>query len=175
MYSEARHCRSQRDHLVLRICGLLVRAFTASTASIFSLLPHWLALAPYVAAYLADQKWTQTDIGLALTAGGVAGLLSQLPGGELLDKVRSKRAVIAIGACVVILTSLILAVWPRRPSVFIALVLQGATGGFLGPAIAAISLGLVGHAALAEQLGRNQRFASTGALAGAALMASSDT
>jgi MFS family permease len=125
---------------------------------------------PYVAAYLADQKWTQTDIGLALTAGGVAGLLSQLPGGELLDKVRSKRAVIAIGACVVILTSLILALWPRRPSVFIALVLQGATGGFLGPAIAAISLGLVGHAALAERLGRNQRFASTGALAGAALM-----
>ena len=102
--------------------------------------------------------------------GGVAGLLSQLPGGELLDKVRSKRTVIAIGACVVILSALILAFWPRLPSVFIALVLQGATGGFLGPAIAAISLGLVGHAALAERLGRNQRFASTGALAGAALI-----
>ena len=125
---------------------------------------------PYVAAYLADQKWTQTDIGLVLTAGGVAGLLSQLPGGELLDKVRSKRAVIAVGASIVILSALILAFWPRLPSVFIGLVLQGATGGFLGPAIAAISLGLVGYSALAERLGRNQRFASTGALAGAALM-----
>ena len=90
--------------------------------------------------------------------------------GEVLDKVRSKRAVIAVGASIVILSALILAFWPRLPSVFIALVLQGATGGFLGPAIAAISLGLVGHAALAERLGRNQRFASTGALAGAALM-----
>jgi len=49
-------------------------------------------------------------------------------------------------------------------------VLQGATGGFLGPAIVAISLGLVGHSALAERLGRNQRFASAGALVGAALM-----
>jgi predicted MFS family arabinose efflux permease len=49
-------------------------------------------------------------------------------------------------------------------------VLQGVTGGFLGPAIAAISLGPVGHSALAERLGRNQRFASTGALVGAALM-----
>ena len=48
--------------------------------------------------------------------------------------------------------------------------LQGVTGGFPGPAIAAISLGLVGHSALAEQVGRNQRFASTGALVGAALM-----
>jgi MFS family permease len=125
---------------------------------------------PYVAAYLADQKWTQADIGFVLTAGSVAGLLSQLPGGELLDKVRSKRAVIAICACIVILSALILAFWPRLPSVFTGLVLQGATGGFLGPAIVAISLGLVGHAALAERLGRNQRFASAGALVGAALM-----
>ena len=61
---------------------------------------------PYVAAYLADQKWTQTDIGLVLTVGTVAGLLSQLPGGELLDKVRSKRAVIAVAAGFVILSAL---------------------------------------------------------------------
>jgi hypothetical protein len=51
-----------------------------------------------------------------------------------------------------------------------ALSLQAITGGFLGPAIAAISLGLVGHAALGERLGRNQRFASTGGLVAAGLM-----
>ena len=125
---------------------------------------------PYVAAYLANEKWPQAEIGLVLSAGSVAALLSQLPGGELLDKVRSKRAVIAIGTGIVIVSALILAFRPRLPLVFIGLVLQGVTGGFLGPAIAAISLGLVGHSALAERLGRNQRFASTGALAGAALM-----
>src|SRR5262249_25529079 len=53
---------------------------------------------------------------------------------------------------------------------FAASVLQGLTGGILGPAVAAISLGLVGHAALAERLGRNQRFASAGALTVAGLM-----
>ncbi len=47
---------------------------------------------------------------------------------------------------------------------------QGITGGFLGLAIAAISLGLVGHVALAERLGRNQRFASTGGVVAAGLM-----
>ena len=125
---------------------------------------------PYVAAYLANEKWPQAEIGLVLSAGSVAALLSQLPGGEVLDKVRSKRAVIAIGTGIVIVSALILAFWPRLPLVFIGLVLQGVTGGFLGPAIASISLGLVGHAALAERLGRNQRFASIGALAGAALM-----
>src|SRR5580704_13998818 len=122
---------------------------------------------PYVAAYLANENWPQAEIGLVLSAGSVAALLSQLPGGELLDKVRSKRAVIAIGTGIVIVS---LAFWPRLPFVFIGLVLLGVTGGFLGPAIAAISLGLVGHSALAERLGRNQRFASTGALVGAALM-----
>ena len=60
--------------------------------------------------------------------------------------------------------------WPKVPVVFTALVLQGLTGGFVGPAIAAISLGLVGHAALAERLGRNQRFASAGGGMATALM-----
>src|SRR5215471_20572521 len=59
---------------------------------------------------------------------------------------------------------------PDFSLVFIGLTLQGITGGILGPAIAAISLGLVGHAALPERLGRNQRFASTGSLVAAALM-----
>jgi hypothetical protein len=49
-------------------------------------------------------------------------------------------------------------------------VLQATTGGFLGLAVAAISLGLVGHAALGERLGRNQRFASTGDVLAAGLM-----
>jgi predicted MFS family arabinose efflux permease len=40
---------------------------------------------PYVAVFLAEQKWTQQDIGFVLTTAGFAGLLSQLPGGELLD------------------------------------------------------------------------------------------
>jgi predicted MFS family arabinose efflux permease len=51
-----------------------------------------------------------------------------------------------------------------------ALVLQAITGGFLGLAVVAISLGLVGHAALGERLGRNQRFASTGGVLATGLM-----
>jgi MFS family permease len=117
---------------------------------------------PYVAAYLAEQKWTQQSIGFVLTAGGFAGLLSQLPGGALLDAIRSKRIAVALGAGMVAAGALIIEVWPSFPLVLAALVLQGITGGFLGLAITAISLGLVGNAALAERLGRNQRFASAG-------------
>ena len=125
---------------------------------------------PFVAVLLADEKWTQQNIGYVLSVSGIAGLLSQLPGGELLDSSRSKRFLLALGAVVVAVNALVMALWPILPVVFAALVLQGLTGGVLGPAVAAISLGLVGHAALAERLGRNQRFASTGVLIATGLM-----
>src|ERR1700731_1048225 len=125
---------------------------------------------PYVAAFLADQNWTQQRIGFVLTAGGFAGLLSQLPGGALLDAIRSKGLAVALGAGMVAAGALIIASWPSFPLVLTALVLQAITGGFLGLAVAAISLGLVGPAALGERLGRNQRFASTGGVLAAGLM-----
>src|SRR5229473_7736 len=125
---------------------------------------------PYVAVFLAEQNWTQQNIGFVLTAAGFAGLLTQLPGGALLDAIRSKRIVVALGATMVAAGALIIAFWPSFPLVLAGLVLQGITGGFLGLAIAAISLGLVGHAALGERLGRNQRFASTGGVLAAGLM-----
>jgi MFS family permease len=125
---------------------------------------------PYVAVFLAQQKWTQQNIGFVLTAAGFAGLLTQLPAGELLDATRSKRAAVALGATMVAIAALIIWSWPSFPLVLTALVLQATTGGFLGLAVAAISLGLVGHAALGERLGRNQRFASTGGVLAASLM-----
>jgi MFS family permease len=125
---------------------------------------------PYVAVFLAEQDWTQQNIGFVLTAAGFAGLLAQLPGGQLLDAIRSKRIVVALCATMVAAAALVIAFWPSFPLVLAALVLQAITGGFLGLAIAAISLGLVGHAALGERLGRNQRFASTGGVIAAGLM-----
>jgi MFS family permease len=125
---------------------------------------------PFVAVLLADENWSQQNIGYALSIGGLASLLMQLPGGELLDASRSKRFLVSLGAIVVSVSALVIALWPILPVVFTALLLQGLTGGVLGPAIAAISLGLVGHAAFAERLGRNQRFASAGALIVTGLM-----
>jgi len=125
---------------------------------------------PFVAVFLAEQDWTQQNIGFVLTAAGFAGLLTQLPAGQLLDTIRSKQIVVALGATMVAAAALIIACWPNFPLVLTALVLQAITGGFLGLAIAAISLGLVGHATLGERLGRNQRFASTGGVVAAGVM-----
>jgi hypothetical protein len=129
-----------------------------------------MGFGPFAAVYLADRGWTPADIGFVLTASGLAGLLTQVPAGELLDMMQAKRMLVGLGTVVVTLGAMILALRPDFPSVFSAAVLQGATAGILGPGVAAISLGLVGHAALAERLGRNQRFASIGGLASAGIM-----
>jgi MFS family permease len=125
---------------------------------------------PFVAVFLGDQGWSQEQIGFVLSAAGIAGLLAQLPGGELLDVVRSKRLLVGLGTIMIGLGALIIALWPAFTPVSVALVLQGITGGFLGPAIASISLGLVGHDLLGERLGRNQRFKSIGSLAAAGIL-----
>ena len=122
------------------------------------------AFGPLAAAYLAVQEWTAKDIGLVLSIGGIASLVSQMPGGELLDVVRAKRLLVGTGVVIVALSTLILGLWPSFPLVALAEVLQGITGGVLGPGVVAITLGLVGRAALAERLGQNQRFAAAGGI-----------
>ena len=52
---------------------------------------------PFLAIYLAGFKWNEERVGLALTAGGIAGILTQTPAGALVDRLRSKRALIAAG------------------------------------------------------------------------------
>ncbi len=75
---------------------------------------------------------------------------------------------LAVGA--ICLSALALAIWPNFAVVMGARVLHAAASCVLGPVIAAISLGLVGHAALGARLGRNARFASLGSGVTAAAM-----
>jgi len=123
------------------------------------------AFGPIAAAYLAIHGGTAKDIGFALTIGGTASLLSQVPGGALVDAVRAKRLLVATGVVTIASSVLIFRLWPSFQLVALAEVLQGITGGVLGPGVVAITLGLVGHARLSERLGLNQRFAAAGGVA----------
>jgi MFS family permease len=125
---------------------------------------------PFVSVYLTAQKWTQVDIGLILSAGSLVALMGQIPGGALVDLARSERLVAGIAIAAISVSALAYAAWPIFPAVLSAAVLHSGASCVLGPAIAAISLGLVGHAAIGERLGRNARFASIGnGLAAAAM------
>jgi MFS family permease len=117
---------------------------------------------PFVAVYLTAHAWTQVDIGLILTVGGLSALAGQIPGGALVDAVRSERRLAAAAVVGIALSALMFAVWPSFPAILAAEVVHSAASCVIGPALAAISLGLVGHAAIGERLGRNARFASIG-------------
>lgn len=117
---------------------------------------------PFVAVYLTAHKWTQVEIGFVLTLGTVTAIISQLPSGALVDAARDKRRVAMGGLLGIIVAALLLAIWPQQLPVALAQILHGVASCLLTPAIAAISLELVGHAALGERLGRNARFASIG-------------
>jgi MFS family permease len=126
---------------------------------------------PFVSVFLTTQKWTQIDIGLVLSAAGFVSLIAQMPGGALVDAARSERLVAGVAIGAICCSALAYAALPIFPMVLSAAIVHSLASCVLGPAIAAISLGLVGHAVIGERLGRNARFASIGNGLAAAVMA----
>ncbi len=145
-------------------------SLAALDAIAFFLAASLSGFGAYVASFLADQNWTAQNIGFVLTAAWLAGLLSQTPAGELLDTIHSKRFAVILAAAMIAAVALVMALWPSFFPVLTALVIEAITGGFLGLALASVSLGLVGHDALGERLGRNQRFAAAGGVFAAGFM-----
>src|SRR6266849_1304872 len=137
---------------------------------IFFLADVQTGFGPFIAVYLTTQKWTQVEIGLVLSIGGLVGLIGQMPGGAIVDAARSERLVAALAVATIGVSALGYAAWPIFPVVMVAATLHAAASCVLGPAIAAISLGLVGPLAIGERLGRNARFASLGNGMAAAVM-----
>ena len=136
----------------------------------FFLADVQMGFGSFLAFYLADAGWSKQDVGVALTVSGLVGVAALIPGGALADATHWKRALAAVGIVMIGTAALLLALWPTRPVVFAAEGLHGLTAGIIGPAIAAISLGLVGRRGMPLRVGRNYRFAAAGNAATAALM-----
>jgi MFS family permease len=117
---------------------------------------------PFLAIYLASYAWDEERIGLALSVGGIAGIIAQTPAGALVDQVHKKRTIIAVGVSGLSLGALLIAFLPTFWSVMSAQILIGATSSIFIPAICAISLGIVGHQMFDARQGRNQSFNSAG-------------
>jgi hypothetical protein len=129
---------------------------------IFFLADVQTGFGPFVAVYLTTQKWTQVEIGIVLSIGGLVALIGQMPGGAIVDAARSERLVAGLAVATIGVSALGYAVWPIFPVVAAAALLHAAASCVLSPAIAAVSLGLVGPLAIGERLGRNARYASLG-------------
>lgn len=136
------------------------------------------AFGPFIAVYLTGEHWTQGEIGLALTAGSITAMVSQVPAGAVVDTLANKHAAAFAAIVTIIASCLVLVLFPERLPVLGAEILHGFASCMLNPAIAAITLGMVA-ATLAEgaapgelgrRLGRNASFASLGNAIAAGLM-----
>jgi MFS family permease len=129
-------------------------------------------LGPYLAVYLLIvQHWDEASIGIVMSIAGIAGIAAQTPAGALVDATRHKRAVVVAAAVLVTAGSLML---PLLPSFWLVASVQAAThaaGAVFAPAIAAVTLGIVGPKAFARRVGRNEAFNHAGNAAAATLAA----
>jgi MFS family permease len=157
--------------------AIIERAPTPSRTSlraldwfVFSIANVQTGFGPFIAIYLTAEKWTQVDIGLVLTVGSLVGLIGQIPGGAIVDAARSERRVAMMAVAVIAASALIMGLSSLMAAVYAVQIMHAAASCILGPAIAAISLGLVGHYAIAARLGRNASFASIGNALSAAAM-----
>jgi predicted MFS family arabinose efflux permease len=126
-------------------------------------------LGPFLGVFLQAKQWTPAEIGLVMTAGGVAGMAVTTPLGALVDRTRSKRALVGTAAIAITMASLAIFLRPDFPTVTAAQVIGGMAGAAVGPAIAAITLGLVRQQGFPHQLGRNEASNHSGNVVAAAL------
>jgi MFS family permease len=128
-------------------------------------------LGPFLAAYLASSGWNPGRVGYALTFGGLVGVAMQTPAGAVIDAVRRKRTLLAMNLGILVAGAFLLMGRLSQMRVYSAQFLIGSSGPFLGPTVAAITLGMVGVAAFDKQFGKNQAFNSAGNVFTALLVA----
>jgi MFS family permease len=118
---------------------------------------------PFLAIYLAASlHWNPRDIGLVLSAAGIAGLIAQTPIGAFVDGLRYKRAALALGTALLGIGALAIVFFHSFAEVLAAQITMGVVGTFFPPAMAGMTLGIVGWRGLDLRIGRNETFNHAG-------------
>lgn len=130
-------------------------------------------LGPFLGVFLQQKGWSPAAIGLAMSIGGYAGMLTTAPLGALVDATDAKRTIMVASALVICGASMAILFVPSFAATSASQIATGIAGAAIVPAMAGITLGLVKQAGYAHQLGRNEAFNHAGnvfaALAGGGL------
>jgi MFS family permease len=127
-------------------------------------------LGPYLSIYLlVTHHWDQASIGFVMAVGGIAAIVAQTPLGALVDRTSAKRALVVTGAALVTVGTLAMPLFPGFYTISFLQVVTGMAGSVFAPALAAITLGLVGPRLFARRIGRNESFNHAGNASAAAI------
>ncbi|MFS0736561.1 MFS transporter [Sphingomonas sp. 1P06PA] len=130
-------------------------------------------LGPYLAIYLLAVRgpshgWTELTIGYVMTIAGIVGLAAQTPAGSLIDRSSAKRLILAVATMAITISCLALPFVSGFAIVTITQSIAAIAGAVIAPALAGLTLGLVGRRAFARRIGRNEAFNHAGNAASAA-------
>ena len=127
-------------------------------------------LGPYLAIYLlTEQKWDEASIGIVMSVAAIAGIIAQTPAGALIDRSTAKRALMVAAAMLVTLSCAALPFITSFELVAVTQAVAAAAAAIFAPAIAAVTLGIVGPNAFSRRIGRNEAFNHAGNAVAAAI------
>ena len=125
---------------------------------------------PFLVTYLlAVHLWNPAEIGVVMSVMGIANLLADTPCGALVDSVKKKRLLIVAAALLMGVSCTFITIFPTFYYISAAQIVNGVVSALFAPAVAAITLGIVGQQMLAIRIGRNEVFNHAGNVATALL------
>jgi predicted MFS family arabinose efflux permease len=164
-----------RDRRERSNAGAVDATIERSTKSLgwlyFFLADIQTGVGPFLAAYLAANGWNPRSTGIALTMGGLVTVVLSPAAGAVVDSSRRKRTLVATATAALAVGAVLISLGTRRWLIGPAQVLIGGAGAVLAPALAAITLGMVGRDRFDRQFGKNQAFNSAGNVFTALLLA----
>ncbi len=117
----------------------------------------------YMALFFSSSlHWSTNKIGILLAIMSIAIGIAQIPAGVLIDKSSHLKRITMIALSLLILGWLSILIYPVFYTAIVAQVLIGATCALFMPAVASITLGLVGFKNFDVRLGRNGVFSHAG-------------
>ncbi|MEM7123766.1 MAG: MFS transporter [Pseudomonadota bacterium] len=129
-------------------------------------------LGPYLGIYLLSVLgWHAGSIGIVLALGTIATVIVQTPAGALIDKVHWKRTLLALCGGTIGVATVAIPIIGTDAVVYASQILVGIGAAFIGPCIAAMTLGLVGPDNFTRQASANAMGNHTGNVVSATLAA----
>ena len=114
-------------------------------------------IGPFLSVYLlATRHWDAASIGVVMSVMGAATVLAQSPAGVLIDRTRRKRLLVVFASLIIGLCCIATTRLANGIALGAVQAVTGVAEAFFAPAIAAISLGLVGHRYLSFRIGRTR-------------------
>lgn len=132
------------------------RSLFALAALNFFLADARDGLGPFLDAFLATNGWSTLTLGWIATVGGLLGLAATPLCGALVDGSAWKRGLIAAAVILVTAAALVTLLVPDAAVVWGGQIGTAVVGAVVGPALAGLTLGLVGERLFSRQIARNE-------------------